>query len=163
MPDHKQMTEAEMRDMDAQIAEKVMGYGWIEFDSIDYDRVNHKIRVLASNLFSDKDDVAKMLPARGNVSWHFLGVPCYTKDIAHAWSVVEKMRELGFAWQACQTWDGPDNDPKGEAGGWAFMHKDDHKYEREGESQIRSSECPVALAICRAAIAAIEAKKGQQL
>lgn len=84
-----------------------------------------------------------------------------TRDIAAAWSVVEKMRAMGYAWQACQTWDGPDNDPKSEPGGWSFMHKDDDKYEREGESQIRPSECPVALAISLAALAALSASNSQ--
>lgn len=70
------------------------------------------------------------------------GIPAYETDIAAAWDVVEKMREMGFEFDCCQ-------EPNGVC--WArFTHAD-------GRTSAKYVSTPMPLAICRAALAAVEA------
>lgn len=72
-------------------------------------------------------------------------VPAYESDIAAAWLVVEKMREKGYH---------PRTRDCGEKRQWAFYdHKSGH--EREHRWAVCNKD---AEAICRAALAAMEAK-----
>lgn len=88
-------TPEELRAIDAMVAEKVMGWYWLEFDSPDYDHVAHRVRVLVPPEWTQLT-VCHHLPARGNVDPLCYVRDYYTRDIAADYSVLVRVRE---------TWD----------------------------------------------------------
>lgn len=78
--------------LNALVAERVMGWKWIEFDSKDYDGINFHIRVIVPKEYM-QDDVLRHLPNRGGVSEHFLLNARFdpSRNIAHAHEMRDKV------------------------------------------------------------------------
>lgn len=82
-------------------------------------------------------------------------IPEYSTDPAAAWSVVERMRSLGWWWNLSSF--------GGESGGWRFSVTLDHKSDPDGTRCMISQEQSMPMAVCLAALRAklAEAEKAK--
>jgi len=90
------------RELDAAVAEKVMGYRWY------MDRDDEKVILAQPTEYFEGDD---FLPVPSEEAWSSTrrdigNAPPYSRDIAAAWTVVEKMRERGWLYHVGDNKDG---------------------------------------------------------
>lgn len=112
------------RELDALVAERVMGLA----------------KIMVKGDFEEFPMF--VLPERKRAIWNAFHAPRYSTDIAAAWAVVERMRELGWKFQL--DWDGPE--PA------ATFWKDE-------ASLFDWTRGPAPSAISNAALAALDAKE----
>jgi hypothetical protein len=92
----EELTMQESRDLDALLAEKVCGWRWVRLPATGsllivgpQDAAEYHPQLLC-------DRPAEILPHQVPMR-----LPRYSSDIAAAFLVVAKMRELGFIWELC--------------------------------------------------------------
>ena len=122
------------RELDALVAEKVMGWKWDKGNSLQHLLLGPD-GAIGAVIFHDgiADDDGIVQP---------LDCPHYSTDIAAAWEVVEKLRRAN---------DGEYLFTINDAGMWYAKFLDEH-----GEPVSRSGFCDTApLAICRAGLLAV--------
>jgi hypothetical protein len=114
------------RELDALVAEKVMGW------------------IIGYPLADAPDGMPPRPP--GDTRSHYdypVLVPAYSTDITAAWQVVEKMEDLGYHWRFANVI--PSSDPIVYT--MKFMRMD---------TDAKETEFTAPLAICRAALKAVE-------
>ncbi|HBN95097.1 MAG TPA: hypothetical protein DDZ66_02260 [Firmicutes bacterium] len=84
------------REMDALIAEKVMGWSHKEGLKYDYNGPCEWNMVLIPPTMSDEDYTYWVFPPKGVISKTFFLDKRYSTDIVAAWEVRAKIQELGF-------------------------------------------------------------------
>ena len=142
------------REMDALIAEKVMGYRWLYW-TVAYGE--ERVRGLFPSEYHNPFDYEPWTSEVGNlrITKMSTGIMDYSTEIAAAWQIVEKMREQ---WSV----ENPD-----ETFFWQIIDCCEHGWRvdvdwghHDGVIPIASAAAETApLAICRAAILAMEANK----
>jgi len=119
------------RELDALVAEKVMGWVLVE---------------QAGDLYKDDDDGEPLRPIGHGGHWQDRFCP--STSISAAWEVVEKLKTEGHPVWICQIWPGQDD---GNVASVFVEFKD------RGESIIYDAQAPnVPHAICLAALKAVE-------
>lgn len=120
------------RELDALVAEKVMGFVRVADDTSDYHGVRHGTEVLlppGETLHS----LREWLPRSGPIAFGYFVTQRYSTDIAAAWQVVERMRNPDFRLNKDGDW------------GCSFG----------GELRFVGLAPTAPLAICRAALKAV--------
>jgi hypothetical protein len=85
------------------------------------------------------------------------GFPSYTTDIAAAWEVVEKMKSLG--WSITILWDNNNENP-GEPHNYIWLVELNYYTDNVSDfKNFYNEDLFAPIAICRAALLAVEAKK----
>ncbi len=131
------------RELDALVAEKVMGWQVLTPDETEHlEEVNDCMVVVHPNPYGVMRYVEKSYNYYGYVEWH------PSTDIAAAWQVVERMRELG--WFSSHTDLTIDSGQE-----WWSWHFTDIK--PPGSTTVKAQGHTAPHAICLAALAAVGA------
>jgi hypothetical protein len=80
------------RELDALVAEKVLGYWWSDGPKHDYDGPCEWERILIPPNFTEKDLKSWVFPPKGKIAKTYFITDKYSTDIAAAWKVVEKLK-----------------------------------------------------------------------
>lgn len=80
------------REMDALVAERVMGFRREVDDTFDYNGVRHGNEVLVPQ-GETLDSLRDMLPRKGEIPFGYFVTARYSADIAAAWLAVESLNE----------------------------------------------------------------------
>ena len=147
MADYEKMSD---RELDAAVAEKVMGWRWVQAPQYDYDGpLPEQGKVLVP---PDHDDKNYQWQPKGVIQpYAFVGGMRWSTDIAAAWEVVDRVLDLAFS---C-------------FGGMTGVNLLYNPYESRWEASFDWSDSTCvngwhekpARAICLAALAAVEAKE----
>ena len=132
------------RELDALVAERVMGWHREVDATYDYDHVQHGNEVLlppGETLYS----LREMLPRKGIIPFAYFVSERYSTEVAAAWRVVQRMRLLGYR-ATVQTW-------VNSADVIVLFYKPEDTYNPDRHVGVTDDTAP--LAICRAALAAL--------
>ncbi len=132
------------RELDAQIAERVMGFHREIDETHDYDHVQHRNEVLLPP-GETLEHLRELLPRKGQIPFAYFVTERYSTDIAAAWKVVEKMRELDWR-MLLENWVAVTD-------AYAAFFRPQDRYNYEKHIGVTDDTAP--LAICRAALAAL--------
>lgn len=83
------------RELDALVAERVMGYRRVADTTRDYDGVQHGGEFLVPPTIAD-DQLHNYLPPFGGIPFDYFVGARYSARIIDAWQVVERMEAMGY-------------------------------------------------------------------
>ena len=140
------------RELDALVAERVIGWQWMQWDRLEGIPEDHQGRFLALAGQPEAHAANMDLPLAKHA---LMSVPYYSTDIDAAWHVVEAMRAR---------WAEQDNAKRGEPDAWQFQDFADEGWgasviwlHHDGPIDMVIDIAPtLPLAICRAALAYTE-------
>ena len=136
------------RELDALVAEEVMGWRWRAFKS-DWDAPKWAKDIYPPDAvelsWPDEPGAPPLAELPYRRSAHYLDMPHYSSDIAAAWQVVERMRDLDFYATIGQDWPGNE-------GLWEV------DFSKDGDVYFYAAEHSVSRAICLAARKALGAE-----
>lgn len=127
-------------ELNAAVAVEVMGYRWYRHVALTHEVVLAK----PSAYFDDPNVFVPATDSRPGDERDSGSAPPYATDIAHAWSVVEKMRAEGYGVSIESIGTDPD--------WWCFISTGVDAFGKSGE------HANPARAICLAALSAVRAK-----
>jgi hypothetical protein len=143
--------------LNAEVAEKVMGLRFWKEQRGEYalcyaDADEPWLRHSFQTREHERARYSQVSAAEACRVGFFVAPPCYSSEIAHAWKVVEKMRELGYSWVRVEAEDPPNDKVRPWIAGF-HRPKSQDAYWRGADT--------APLAICRAALAALASKTPQ--
>jgi hypothetical protein len=141
------------RELDAAVAELVMGWRWIDDDSRDCDGIFHGGKYLLP-LGMSEDEARRQLPPKGTIR-PFVFVRYYSADIASAWEVVRHLAQRGCLVRV-QKLMGSDNTIRASAE-FTWMRRNSPGDPRYAAGSWFTVAPTAPLAICRAALKAVHA------